>query len=98
MDFLNGMKVAWGNLASFHRSMFYARRLLDGVLNHFAERWWDAKTISMFKLGQEIFSNCANLSSALVPSVKSNRSLKANTLSEGAIEKLFASVLHVYVA
>ena len=37
---LNGMKIAWDNLVSFHSSMFFALRLLDGLLNHFAERWW----------------------------------------------------------
>ena len=45
-----------------------------GVLNHFPERrWWDTKTVS--KMGYEIFSNCAKLSSALVPRIKSDRSL-----------------------
>ena len=57
MNHINGMKIAGDNLVSFHRSMFFAQRLLDGVLNHFAERWWGTKTVSMFKMGYEIFSN-----------------------------------------
>ena len=47
----SGMKIAWNNLVSFHRSMFLAQRLLDGVRNYFAERWWGTKTVSVFKMG-----------------------------------------------
>ena len=75
INHLNGVKIAWDNLVLFHRSMFLAQRHLDGVLNYFAERWWGTKTLSMFKMGYEIFSNCAKLSSALVPRIKSDRSL-----------------------
>ena len=35
---LTSMKIAWGNVLSAHKSMFYGQRLLDGVLNHFVER------------------------------------------------------------
>ena len=55
--------------------MFCAKRRLDGVLNHFVERKWGTKTVSMFKMGYEIFSNCTKLSSALVPRIKNDRSL-----------------------
>ena len=34
MNHLTDMKIAWDYLVSFHISMFYAKRLLDGVLNH----------------------------------------------------------------
>ena len=34
------------------------------------------KIYSMFKMGHEIFSNCAKFSSALVPRIKSDRSLR----------------------
>ena len=54
MNHLNDMKIVGDNLVSFHRSMFYAQRLLDGVLNQFAERWWGMKTVSMFTMGYEI--------------------------------------------
>ena len=53
MNHLNRMKTAWDNLASVHASIFCPQRLLDGVLNHFAERWWGMKTISMLKIGYE---------------------------------------------
>ena len=75
INHMNGMKIARDNLVSFHRSMFLAQRLLGGVLNHFAERWWGMKTVSMFKMGYEIFSNCVKSSSALVPKIKNDRSL-----------------------
>ena len=77
MNHLISMKIARDNLVSFHRSMFFAQRLLDGVLNHFAEGWWGTKTVSMFKMGYEIFSNCVKLSSALVPRIKNDRSLSS---------------------
>ena len=32
-------------------------------------------TFSMFKMGYELFSNCAKLSSALVPRIQNDRSL-----------------------
>ena len=35
------------------------------------------ETFSMFKMGYEIFSNCAKLSSSLVPRIKNDHSLKA---------------------
>ena len=38
MNHFTGMKIAWDNLLSVHISTLYARILLDGVLNHFAER------------------------------------------------------------
>ena len=69
------MKIAWDNLVSVHISMFYAQRLPDGVLDHFAERWWGRKTFSMFKMGYEIFANCTKLTSALVPRTKNDCSL-----------------------
>ena len=31
------MKIAWDNLLSVHLSMFFAQRLLDGLLNNLAE-------------------------------------------------------------
>ena len=43
--------------------------------NHFAERWWGKKTVSTFKIGDEIFPNCAKLSSAQVPRIKNDRFL-----------------------
>ena len=67
------MKIAGDNLVS--RSMIYAQRLLDGVPNHFAERCWGTKTVSLFKMGYDIFHNCAKLSSALVPRIKIDRTL-----------------------
>ena len=54
MNHLNRMKVAWDNLVSVHVSMIYAQRLLDGVLNHFAETWWGMKTFSMLKMEYDI--------------------------------------------
>ena len=63
--------------------MFYAQRLLDGVLNHFAERWWGMKMVSLFKVGYKIFSNSVELSSALVPRIKSERSLKEHRILKG---------------
>ena len=86
MNRLNGMKIAWDNLVSIHVSMFYAQRLLDGVLNHFAERLWGTKTISMFKMGYKMFSDCAKLSSALVPRIKSDRSLNPSFLRPKAVK------------
>ena len=77
MNHLNGVEIAWDIVVSLHRSMFYAQRLQDGVLNHFAERWWATKTISMFKMGYEIFSNDAKLYSAVVPRNKSDCSLSS---------------------
>ena len=38
MNHLTSMNIAWDNMLSTHISMFYGQRLLDGVLNHFAER------------------------------------------------------------
>ena len=40
------------------------------------------KTVSIFKMGYEIFSNCAKLSSALVPKVQSDRSLRGGSRLE----------------
>ena len=37
MNHLISMKIVWDGLLSFHISMFYTQRLLDGELNHFAE-------------------------------------------------------------
>ena len=75
MNHLTSTKIAWDNLLSVHISMLYAQGLLDGVLNHFAERLWGMKTFSIFKRGYEIFSNCVKLSSALVPRIKNDRPL-----------------------
>ena len=72
----NGMKIAWNNMVCIHRFMLCARRLRNEILNHFAGKWWEAKTVSMFKMGYEIFSNCAKVSSAIVPRVKNDCSLK----------------------
>ena len=47
---------------------------MDGVLNHFAQRWWVTKAFSMFKMGYEIFSNCVKLSSALESKMKNDGS------------------------
>ena len=77
INHMNGMKIARDNLVSFHISMFFAQRLLGGVLNHFAERWLGTKIVSMFKMGYEIFSNCVKLSSAQVSKNKDDRFLKA---------------------
>ena len=51
---------------------------MDDVLNYFAERWWGTKNFffSMFKMGYEIVSYCAKLSSAMVPRIKNDRSVK----------------------
>ena len=54
MNHLNDMKIAWDNISwvperesgtqgrdnivSVHISMFYRQRLLDGVIDHFAEK------------------------------------------------------------
>ena len=38
MNHLTSMKTAWNNLVSSYISMLYAQRLLEEVLNHFAER------------------------------------------------------------
>ena len=66
--------------------MFYTQILFDGVLNHFPERWWVQKLfLHMFKMGYEIFSNCAKLSSALVPRVKSDRSLTRTNRSSHSL-------------
>ena len=35
------------------------------------------KTFPMFKMGHEIFSKCTKLSSALVPRIKNDRSLRS---------------------
>ena len=51
MNHLTAMKIVWDNLVSVNISLFYAQRLLDGVLNHFAERLWGTKTFSEFKVG-----------------------------------------------
>ena len=82
MNHLNGMKIARDNLVYFHRSMFFAQGLLGGVLKHFAERWWGMKTSSMFKIGYEIFSNSAKLSSARYPRIKSDRSLISTDIQD----------------
>ena len=74
MNHMNGMIIARDNLVSFHRSMFFAQRL-HGVLNHFAERWKGKKTVSMFKMGYDSFSNCLKSSSALVLTIKNDRSV-----------------------
>ena len=52
MNHLTSMKIASENLVSVHISMFYAQRLLYGVLNHFLlkdDRL--RKTFSVFKMG-----------------------------------------------
>ena len=38
MNHLNGMKIAWDNLVSFHKSMFMHIDLWVGVPDHFAEK------------------------------------------------------------
>ena len=38
MNHLTSMKIASDNLVVVHISMSYAQRLLDGMLDHFAER------------------------------------------------------------
>ena len=85
MNHLPGMKVAWDNLVCVEISMFYARRLRDGVLNHFAERCWGTKTFSVLRMGYEIFSNRAKNKSysTLVPRIKNDRLLtKAEFLTQ----------------
>ena len=72
MNHLNGMIIACDDLLLAHLSMLYAQRFLDGVLNHFAAMWWGTKTVFLFKMGYEIFPNCAKLSSTLVPRIKSD--------------------------
>ena len=54
----------------------YTSIYLDGVPNHFTERWWGMKTNSMFKMGYEVFFDYVKLSSALVPRIKNDHSLK----------------------
>ena len=66
---------AWDNFVSVHISMFYAQRLLDGVLSYLLKDDGVCKIFSMFKMEYEI-SSCVKLSSALVPRVKNDRSLK----------------------
>ena len=73
MNNLTGMKIASDNLVPAH--MLYVQRLLEGVLNHFAERSSGTKTIFMFKMGYEIFFNFVKSSSALVPRIKNDCSL-----------------------
>ena len=68
---------------------FFAQRLLDGVLKHFAERWWGTTTISMFKMGHEIFSYCVKLSSTQVPRIKSDRSLIKSIIKKCMINVSF---------
>ena len=69
------MKIAWDNLISVYIPMSHAKRLLDGVLNHFTEDDGVRNTFSMFKMGYEVFSNCVKLSSALLAWIKNDRSL-----------------------
>ena len=76
MKHLTGMKIAWDNLVSVNRSMFYAQRFLDGILNNFAERLRGTKIFLCSKMGYESFTNSAKLSSALVPRIKNDRSLR----------------------
>ena len=38
MNPLTSIQNAWYNLVSVQLAMFYGQRLLDGALNHFAER------------------------------------------------------------
>ena len=59
----------------------FAQRLLDGVLNHFAECCGGTKIVSMFKMVYEFLSNCVKVSSALVPRIKSDRFLNEEGLS-----------------
>ena len=89
MNHLTSMKIASDNLVSAYISMLYAQTLLEEILNHFAERWWGMKTFSIFKRGYEIFSNCAKLSSSLVPRIKNDSSL-IKTLSFSGVEVLKA--------
>ena len=44
--------------------------------NHFTERWWDKKIFSIFKMGYEVFFDDMKLSSALIPRIKNDHSLK----------------------
>ena len=91
MNQLNCMKIAWDSLVSVNISRFYAQRLLDGVLNHFAERQWGTKNTSMFKMGYKNFSNCAKLSSTLVPRIDRDHYLKTN--DKGLSAKLSSASL-----
>ena len=73
MNYLTSMKIASdANLVSFHVSMFYAQRLLDGIVNNCEEDGGFQKTFSMFKMGYENFFKCTNLSSALIPRINKN--------------------------
>ena len=73
---LNSMNIARENLQSVHISVLYAQGLLDGgtkpfLLNDDGVR----DTFSMFKMGDEVFSNFVKLSSAPAPRNKNDRSL-----------------------
>ena len=76
MNHLTSVNIAWDNFISVHILSFMHKDFLMGVLNHFAERLWGMETFSIFKMGYEIFSNCAKLSSALVLRIKNDRSLR----------------------
>lgn len=55
------------------------KRVLDGVTNHFLERY---TTFFYIQCGYEMLSNCVKLYSTLVPQIKNDRSPNA-TVREG---------------
>ena len=74
-------RVVWNHLGKLsicvHIFIPYTQRLLDdGVPNHSAERCGVQKHLFIFKMGYENFSNCVKISSALVPRIKNDRSLR----------------------
>ena len=67
------------NLLSVHLSKLYAQGLLDGgtkpfLLNDDGVR----DTFSVFKMGYEIFSNCAKISSVRAPRNQNDRFLRSS--------------------
>ena len=61
---------------------------LDGVPNHFTERWWGMKTFSVFKMGYEIFFHYQKLFSALVPRIQNDHSLMSDNFDPNSQPKL----------
>ena len=63
INHLNGMN-AWDNLVYMSIYLCFMHKKTPGwgmgVQNHFAKPWRGAKIFSMFKMGHDIFSNCAN--------------------------------------
>ena len=64
MNHLTSMKIDENRLGKLgicpYIYVFYAQRLLDGVLNHFAERGWGTTTFLCSRWGMKVSLNVLN--------------------------------------